>query len=88
MSAGRHGVFVITCYALRGRTASGAPVSESGVAVDPRLIQLGSWITVEGLGRLQARDTGGAIKGMRLDIWKPSEAACRAWGVQRRAVTY
>ncbi len=44
------GRFSITCYSLRGTTASGAPVAEDGIAVDPRVIPLGSRVYVDGLG--------------------------------------
>jgi 3D (Asp-Asp-Asp) domain-containing protein len=86
--AGRSlGVFVVTCYDLEGRTASGAPTSLATVAVDPRIIPLGTTIYVQGVGVRVAEDTGGAIIGHRLDIWEPSYSACLAWGVQSRAVT-
>ena len=43
------------------------------IAVDPRYIPLGSfiWLNIQGVGwRLyQAQDTGGAIKGNRIDIY-------------------
>ena len=78
------GRFSITCYALRGTTASGAPVAEDGIAVDPRVIPLGSRVYVDGLGWKIARDTGSAIKGNKIDIWNPSSQYCRSWGRQTR----
>jgi 3D (Asp-Asp-Asp) domain-containing protein len=85
--AGRYlGTFVVTCYDLYGFTATGAPVGPSVVAVDPRVIPLGSRIYVDGAGSRVALDTGGGIKGNRLDIWAPSYSACAAWGVQARQV--
>jgi 3D (Asp-Asp-Asp) domain-containing protein len=81
------GVFVITCYDLAGRTASGAGTSLATVAVDPSVISLGSRIYIQGVGIRVAQDTGGAIRGNRLDLWEPSYAACMAWGVQRRLVS-
>jgi 3D (Asp-Asp-Asp) domain-containing protein len=80
------GPFVVTCYDLQGTTASGAPTSSETVAVDPSVIPLGSRIYVDGAGPRVAQDTGGAIRGRRLDIWEPSYAACSAWGVQSRQV--
>ena len=76
------GDFVVTCYALRGTTRSGRPVSSSTVAVDPRSIPLGTQLFVAGDGFRVATDTGGNIKGRRLDIWKPSSAECRQFGRQ------
>jgi 3D (Asp-Asp-Asp) domain-containing protein len=78
---------VITCYDLAGRTASGAGTSLSTVAVDPSVIPLGTGIYIQGVGVRVAQDTGGAIRGNRLDLWEPSYAACMAWGVQTRQVS-
>ncbi len=80
------GTFVVTCYHLGGRTASGAQVGPETVAVDPAVIPLGTRIYVAGAGRRVAEDTGGAIKGRRLDIWAPSYSQCANWGVQSRSV--
>ncbi|MFA9563379.1 MAG: 3D domain-containing protein [Acidimicrobiales bacterium] len=80
------GPFSITCYSLRGTTASGAGVAEDGIAVDPRIIPLGSRVYVDGLGWKIARDTGSAIKGNKIDIWNPSSQYCRDWGRQSREV--
>lgn len=80
------GTFVVTCYDLQGRTASGAPTGMETVAVDPRVIPLGTQLYVDGAGERIAEDTGGAIKGRRLDIWEPTYAQCSAWGVETRQV--
>jgi 3D (Asp-Asp-Asp) domain-containing protein len=80
------GTFVVTCYDLRGITASGAPVGAATVAVDPSVIPLGSHIYVAGAGYRVAQDTGGAIRGRRLDIWEPTFAQCANWGVESRQV--
>lgn len=80
------GSFLVTCYALGGRTATGAPVSTAVVAVDPRVVRLGSHVMIGGVGRRVAADTGGAIRGHRLDIWMPSVSACRQFGVRRLPV--
>lgn len=79
------GTFEATCYALTGTTASGAPAGPGSIAVDRRVIPLGTELAVEGYGRGDARDTGGAIRGRRIDVWLSTVAACRAWG--RRSVT-
>ena len=80
------GAFEITCYALRGSTASGAPVAVDGVAVDPRVIPLGTEVYIEGIGWTVARDTGGVIKGNIIDIWRASRAECIQFGRQHREV--
>ncbi len=71
------GSFYATCYELRGRTASGTYVHDGTIAVDPNLIPLGSSLYIDGWGNGTAEDTGGAIKGHHIDIWRSS---CAGWG--------
>lgn len=47
---------------------------EQIVAVDPRVVPLGSWVWVEGLGTARAADTGGAVRGAHVD-WLVSDHA-------------
>jgi 3D (Asp-Asp-Asp) domain-containing protein len=73
-----------TCYDLPGRTATGMPVGQGVVAVDPSVIPLGTRMYVPGYGHGVAADVGGGIKGDIIDLWMtPSQ--CAAWG--RRTVT-
>jgi 3D (Asp-Asp-Asp) domain-containing protein len=73
-----------TCYDLPGRTATGMPVGQGVVAVDPSVIPLGTRMYVPGYGNGVAADVGGGIKGDTIDLWMtPSQ--CAAWG--RRSVT-
>ena len=72
-------------YHLPGRTASGLPVGKGVVAVDPKLISLGTRLFVPGYGAAIAADVGTAIRGHIIDLWMPSTAAARKWG--RRTVT-
>lgn len=51
-----------------GRTRTGRVAEFGVVAVDPRVIPLGSMVYVEGYGLAIAADTGSAIKGARIDI--------------------
>jgi len=51
-----------------GRTATGLQMRKGIVAVDPRVINLGSKVFVPGYGVGLAGDTGGAIKGKRIDL--------------------
>jgi 3D (Asp-Asp-Asp) domain-containing protein len=72
-------------YHLRGRTASGLPCAKGAVAVDPRLISLGTQMYVPGYGPGVAADVGTAVKGRIIDLWMSTDAAARKWG--RRNVT-
>jgi len=51
-----------------GRTRLGLPMRKGIVAVDPRVIPLRSRVYVPGYGIGLAADTGGAIKGRRIDL--------------------
>ena len=51
-----------------GTTAIGLRAGYGVVAVDPRFIPLRSILFIEGYGRAIAGDTGGAIKGNRIDL--------------------
>ena len=53
----------------RGTTASGKKVERGHVAVDPSVIPLGTEFYTEEHGILKAEDTGGRIKGNRIDIF-------------------
>ena len=68
-----------------GRCATGMRAGYGVVAVDPRLIPLGSKLYVEGYGYAVAGDTGGAIKGHRIDLGNTTHS--EASSVGRRRVT-
>jgi 3D (Asp-Asp-Asp) domain-containing protein/uncharacterized protein YabE (DUF348 family) len=51
-----------------GITASGMRAGYGVVAVDPRVIPLGTRLYIPGYGNAIAGDTGGAIKGQRIDL--------------------
>ena len=72
-------------YYLPGSTALGVPVGRGVVAVDPKLIPLGTKLQVPGYGPGLAADVGYAIKGRIIDLWFPTTAKARKWG--RRTVT-
>lgn len=50
------------------------------IAVDPSVIPLGSKVWVEGYGVAIAGDTGGAIKGHKIDVLMPNNAKAIQWG--------
>ena len=67
--------FRATAYCLKGRTASGGSVRRGIVAADPRVLPLGSRIQINAgaySGTYTVTDTGGAVKGRKLDIWVPN----------------
>ncbi|AGA67610.1 hypothetical protein Desdi_0037 [Desulfitobacterium dichloroeliminans LMG P-21439] len=75
-----------TAYTYTGNpTATGVWPREGLIAVDPRIIALGTEVYVEGYGYAIAADTGGAIKGNIIDVFFPSFQRCIEWG--RRPVT-
>ena len=54
----------------QGITASGKRVEEGvTIAVDPKVIKLGSKVYIEEYGERVAQDTGSAIKGNRIDVY-------------------
>lgn len=82
---------VITCQATAytptgARTATGTvPRQASGnnygtIAVDPRVIPLGTKVYVDGYGFAIAEDTGGAVKGNIIDLFMNSTSAAIQWG--------
>ncbi|HHK5539425.1 TPA: cell wall-binding protein EntB [Bacillus cereus] len=50
------------------------------IAVDPKVIPLGSKVWVEGYGEAIAGDTGSAIKGNRIDVLMGSKSKAMNWG--------
>ncbi|MEH7108284.1 MULTISPECIES: ubiquitin-like domain-containing protein [Bacillaceae] len=72
------------CNGCSGRTATGlnlrANPSLKVIAVDPRIIPLGTKVYVEGYGYAVAADTGGAIKGYKIDVFVPSNSEAYRWG--------
>jgi 3D (Asp-Asp-Asp) domain-containing protein len=56
------------CKGVDDVTAMGIRAGYGVVAVDPRVIPLGSRLYIEGYGYAIAADTGSAIKGMRIDL--------------------
>ncbi len=78
--------YTANCNGCSGRTATGinlrANPNAKVIAVDPRVIPLGTKVFVEGYGYAIAADTGGAIKGYKIDVFFPSKADAYRWGRQ------
>lgn len=78
------------CGKSNGITASGTKAAYGTVAVDPKVIPLGTKLYIEAsdgsfiYGECVAADTGGAIKGNRVDLFFPSHSEALNFG--RRTV--
>lgn len=65
-----------------GITASGMKARKGVVAVDRSLIPFGTKLYIEGYGMAIAADTGGAIKGNKIDVFMNSYNDAINWGVR------
>ena len=76
-----------TAYSRHGITSSGTVPHRGIVAADPRVLPPGSKVRIRNAGRYsgiyKVRDTGGAIRGRKIDIYTPSRRAARQFGVRR-----
>ena len=78
-----------TAYTETGnRTASGMKAAVGVVAVDPKVIRLGSKLYIEVYGYAVAGDTGGAIKNNRIDLFFNTERECVNYGVKNNVKVY
>ena len=66
----------------QGITATGLRARHGIVAVDPRFIALGSRLYIPGYGLALAADTGGAIKGDKIDLCMEDESDAWNFGNQ------
>ena len=77
--------YTANCYGCSGITAIGRPAGHGIVAVDPRVIPLGTRMYIPGYGQAVAGDTGGAIVGNRIDLGFNSQSDAMTFG--RRPIT-
>ncbi len=77
--------YTADCAGCGGTTAIGRPAGHGIVAVDPRVIPLGTRLYILGYGPAIAGDTGGAIRGLRIDLGFNSLREAMLFG--RREVT-
>ncbi len=75
------------CAGCSGTTAIGRPAGHGIVAVDPSVIPLGTHLFIPGYGHAIAGDTGGSIRGRRIDLGFASNAAADAFG-RRPVIVY
>jgi uncharacterized protein YabE (DUF348 family)/3D (Asp-Asp-Asp) domain-containing protein len=72
-----------------GVTYSGATVKEGRtIAVDKNVIPIGWWVYIEGIGFRRAEDTGGAIKGNKIDVYYESSDYANKFGLKRGYTVY
>lgn len=83
--------YTAKCTGCSGVTATGINLNANPnakvIAVDPNVIPLGSKVHVEGYGTAVAGDTGGAIKGNRIDLHVPTKSQALNWGRRTVEVT-
>ncbi|MEK4145813.1 ubiquitin-like domain-containing protein [Robertmurraya sp. FSL W8-0741] len=76
--------YTANCNGCSGITATGYNLKANPgakiIAVDPRVIPLGTKVYVEGYGYAIAADTGSAIKGNKIDVFFSSQSAAYRWG--------
>jgi 3D (Asp-Asp-Asp) domain-containing protein len=96
------GEFLLTAYAVSPRSTGKSPsapdygITYSGtrakvgqtVAVDPKVIPIGTRLYIEGLGWRHAEDVGGAVKGHHIDVLLPSDHDAILFGVRRHVKVY
>lgn len=86
-ASAKNGVYSATAYCLKGRTASGSGVRRGVIAADPRHLPLGTRVQLTAgawTGTYTVADTGGVIKGRKIDVWVPNITEARRFG--RRTV--
>lgn len=72
-----------------GITYSGTRVMEGRtVAVDPKVVPMGWWVYIEGVGFRRAEDIGSAIKGNKIDVYFESESYAKKFGLKRGYTVY
>lgn len=72
-----------------GITSSGARVSEGRtIAVDPKVIPIGWWVYIEGIGLRRAEDTGSGVKGNKIDVYFENPSYAKRFGVKRGYKVY
>ncbi len=83
--------YTANCTGCSGITSTGFNLKSNPnakvIAVDPSVIPLGSKVFVEGYGTAIAADTGGAIKGNKIDVFFSSKSQAYAWGNKTVQIT-
>lgn len=79
--------YTADCNGCSGHTSTGINLRNNPnikvIAVDPRIIPLGTKVYVEGYGYAIAADTGSSIKGYKVDIFFSSKSEAYRWGARK-----
>lgn len=76
-----------TAYCLRGNMRTGVRVRDGMAAGDPSVLPLGSVVRVSHpdgrlIGIFVIMDTGGAVRGNKIDLWFDSCREASDWGIR------
>ena len=71
-----------------GVTATGKNIMEGMIAVDPKIIPYGTKVEIKDLGEFVAEDSGGKIKGNRIDIFFDTKEEAKEFGIKDVWVRY
>lgn len=72
-----------------GITKTGTQVKEGRtIAVDPRVIPLGWWVHIEGIGLRRAEDIGTFVKGKEIDLYMKRTSQAKKFGRQDGHTVY
>jgi 3D (Asp-Asp-Asp) domain-containing protein len=78
---------VATAYSGHGTTSTGTPVHRGVVAADPRFLPPGSKVKISHAGPAsgiyRVQDTGGKVRGRKVDIYMPSHRQSRQFGKRK-----
>ena len=69
-----------TSQGTTGITATGKVAVEGIIAVDPKIIPFGTTVEIKDIGVFLAADSGGKIKGNRIDIFFDSKEEAKEFG--------
>jgi 3D (Asp-Asp-Asp) domain-containing protein len=87
-AAGEH--YLATAYAFRGKTATGQRVAKGIIAADPRVLPMGTRVRLDAgswSGEYTVADTGGAIRGRKIDVWVPTTREAFSFGRRKVKLT-
>ena len=82
--------FEATAYSLRGRTTSGKMTQRGVIAADRKVLPIGTRVRLEAgdySGEYLVADSGGAVRGHKIDIWVPQTREALNFGRRKVKLT-